>query len=789
MGIITKLSWRSLRTERGRTLMTIGAMTIAATLMVASLVGLRSLQTTLYHLELSNTGGMVANFPAGPASTVKRLAANPAFVKTLRYQVNGKTIVAGKTHTKITASLPTTSLAMRDRKQLKPLLYSGRLPRHADEVLVSAELISKKRQVGQRLPITIAGRTAQYRIVGTVSPYSQTYFPTTGVVRLVPQLTGNQALAVLTKSPVNLRHRLGALAAANGLNPKQVTYNTLALSVMGEANQSRSVRTILAVLVIILAIIGAVSLTLIYTSINLSVKAHRQHYGLLRSLGTTPKQLRHLVYWQGVTLAVPALVLGGVLGIGGLSLTFHLLNRMMHRSELPLSLVLTVDWLPLVIAAAFLLLVTLLAAARPAFRASRVTPIAAIRALEPKPKLAKRKLKSTWLMKHIKQPLLLLAAKFSRRQAGRGTMLVTLTITVMLFVGLTGFVGNIWRNFAAPENADIIAEITGQGDQTQAAKRLLHQTEGIKSGLVVQTADLVINGSGPNDGEVVKVAVVGDRVAQGTFAGRPTLLNTKTQVGTGSQARERWFIKVKSGQRLTLLSGQASARKAGQRIRVEVKPLATQAQFKLFETYGYPLLILSATDYHRWQKTLAVAPGDLRTTLMAKLARPSAHTALVQAIKTRFGKVQVTDIVADNQQAAAVTTAVKVGAYGFITLIALVSLATVINHTFANLLEQRRGLAMLQSIGTTPKQLVLMQTAQYGQLFVQGWLLGSALGIGLAWLLYQAMSIGAVGVHLIWPLPQIAVVALALAVIGLVFGAVTWRMLAKQDIDQLIRAE
>ncbi|MFD1392466.1 FtsX-like permease family protein [Lacticaseibacillus jixianensis] len=789
MGIITKLSWRSLRTERSRTLMTIGAMTIAATLMVASLVGLRSLQTTLYDLELSNTGGMVANFPASPASTVKRLAAEPAFAKTLRYQVDGKTIVGGKTHTKITASLPTTSLAIGDCKQLKPLLYSGRLPRKADEVLLSAELISKKRQVGQRISITVAGRTAQYRIVGTVSPYSRTYFPTTGVLRLVPKLTGNQSLAVLTKSPVNVRHRLGALAAANGLNSKQVDYNSMALSVMGEANQSRSVRTILAVLVIILAIIGAVSLTLIYTSINLSVKAHRQHYGLLRSLGTTPKQLRHLVYWQGVALAVPALVLGGVLGIGGLSLTFHFLNGMMHSSELPLSLVLTVDWLPLVIAAVFLILITLLAAARPAFRASRVTPIAAIRALEPKPKLAKRKLKSTWLMKHIKQPLLLLAAKFSRRQAGRTTMLVTLTITVMLFVGLTGFVGNIWRNYAAPENADIIAEITGKGDQTQAAKRLLHQTEGIKSSLAVQTANLVINGSGPNAGKAVKLAVVSNHVAQADFAGHPTLLNTKIQVGTGNKAQERWLIKAKSGQTLTFLSGQASAHQAGQPIRVVVKPLADQARFKLFETYGYPLLVLSATDYQRWQKKLAVAPGDLSTTLMAKLARPSAHTALVQAIKARFGKVQITDIVADNQQAVAVTTAVKVGAYGFITLIALVSLATVINHTFANLLEQRRGLAMLQSIGTTPKQLVLMQTVQYGQLFFQGWLLGSGLGLGLAWLLYRVMASGAVGIQLIWPLPQITVVALALTVITLVFGAVTWRMLAQQDIDQLIRAE
>ena len=65
------------------------------------------------------------------------------------------------------------------------------------------------------------------------------------------------------------------------------------------AGESRDVklRVMFALLVVvILSVIGFVSLALIYTSINLSVRSQTQRYGLLRSIGATPKQLRRLVY-------------------------------------------------------------------------------------------------------------------------------------------------------------------------------------------------------------------------------------------------------------------------------------------------------------------------------------------------------------------------------------------------------------------------------------------------------------------------------------------------------------
>lgn len=58
MGIINRLTKRTLQGEMGRTLLTIVSMGIAATLVVATLVGFTSSQKSLYEYSIKDTSGM-----------------------------------------------------------------------------------------------------------------------------------------------------------------------------------------------------------------------------------------------------------------------------------------------------------------------------------------------------------------------------------------------------------------------------------------------------------------------------------------------------------------------------------------------------------------------------------------------------------------------------------------------------------------------------------------------------------------------------------------------------------
>lgn len=79
MGIINRITKRTLQGEMGRTLLTIFSMGIAATLVIATLVGFTSSQNSLYQKQLKDTGGMqfvIRNVPRENAAKLRRNTAS-----------------------------------------------------------------------------------------------------------------------------------------------------------------------------------------------------------------------------------------------------------------------------------------------------------------------------------------------------------------------------------------------------------------------------------------------------------------------------------------------------------------------------------------------------------------------------------------------------------------------------------------------------------------------------------------------------------------------------------------
>lgn len=144
------------------------------------------------------------------------------------------------------------------------------------------------------------------------------------------------------------------------------------------------------------------------------------------------------------------------------------------------------------------------------------------------------------------------------------------------------------------------------------------------------------------------------------------------------------------------------------------------------------------------------------------------------------------DQVANNEQNTSILTALQVMVYGFLTLLSLVSLSNIINHIFANLLQRRRELAMLQAIGTTPAQVTRMLGIENSQLFLTSLIWGSVLGTALSWILRQQLGdVYQIGFSLPWL--EIAIVTLVLITVWLIFEWVSYRMIRKQNIDHWLR--
>ena len=97
------------------------------------------------------------------------------------------------------------------------------------------------------------------------------------------------------------------------------------------------------------------------------------------------------------------------------------------------------------------------------------------------------------------------------------------------------------------------------------------------------------------------------------------------------------------------------------------------------------------------------------------------HTAayenlLLQADAAGYD-ISFSDYAGDNAAEKALMTLVTVFSYGFITLISLIAAANVFNTVFTNIMLRRRELAMLRSVGLSPKgmnRMMIYESLLYG---------------------------------------------------------------------------
>ena len=135
--------------------------------------------------------------------------------------------------------------------------------------------------------------------------------------------------------------------------------------------------TVIAIVAVVLLIIFTGYL-IIYNVFQISVAGDIRFYGLLKSIGTTPRQLRRIIRLQALSLSAVGIPIGLVLGwlIGG-QLTPVIVARL--NGIMPMTSV--SPWI-FAISAAFALLTVLISCRKPGRMAARVSPVEAVRYTE-----------------------------------------------------------------------------------------------------------------------------------------------------------------------------------------------------------------------------------------------------------------------------------------------------------------------------------------------------------------------------------------------------------------------
>lgn len=403
MNIFNRVTWKAMWRNRTRTLVTIVGIILSAAMFTAVTTLGVSLRDYLIRLEVSENGDYFVQLQYGTDEDMEKLRQDERISQIGDYRV------LGYVHTQEWVSNATTFLMAAgdadfyDMMSPSIRLLEGRLPQNSGEVVLPSTLALSLEDKG--VPCTI-GDTVTLDIVGeyeessvelpagedfsasyTIVGISEAHFFNDYDVWLLSVLTyadGGQGDAIWHRAYVKTERADDAydLARADYM-PAASTHSTL-LNYYGATKYGNYNRIILALCGVLMAIIMVGSVSLIYNAFSISVSERTKQFGLLSSIGATKKQLRRCVYFEAVALCAIGIPIGLLCGWGGIAVVLFFLRDMLSAlfaGALEAGIYMEAVLSPLSLggAAVVAVITVFLSAWLPARRATRVTPMDAIR--------------------------------------------------------------------------------------------------------------------------------------------------------------------------------------------------------------------------------------------------------------------------------------------------------------------------------------------------------------------------------------------------------------------------
>jgi putative ABC transport system permease protein len=719
-------------------------------------------------------------------------------------------------------------------------VVEGRAPRTPREVTIDTQTADTGNlRVGGTMRLAGAHEAKSYRIVG-LTKLGDTSFGGAGIAELV------------LPEAQRITDRVGqfdqiSVAAANGVSPEQlrdriarVMPHQVQVETGDQAAQRQTddIATNLSFLRIALLVFAGVSLFVgsfqIFNTFSITVAQRTREFGMLRTLGASRRQLLATVVLEALVLGL----LGAVLGIaGGVGFAFGI-NELFKAVGIDLPNTGTVVTLRTVIVSLIVgVVVTLVAAVVPALRATRVTPMAALREAElqdTKPR--GRAVTVVALVVGLAGLAMMLIGLFGGIQdSGGAAGLLGGGAALMLF-GVSLFSPRLVRPLAsltgrplerlrgltgrlARENAMrkpgrtattaaalmiglalvVFVTIFAAGLKSSVAKTI---DESFRGEIVLQNSD----GFSPIPREAVKRAAQVDGVdtvssityATGALphgggdvrlaAVDPRTLGTVLAVTFKSGDPSALFGLGPDDVLLTDTFARDRGLKIGDTLRVRT-PLERTATFRVrgtvkgeLDLLGKAIIDRSATrDFGRLQPSLALAR------LKPDASPKRVQAAMDAALKQDFPTVEVQNQSQLKDQQEQQVNSLLGLVYALLSLAVIVSLFGIVNTLALSIHERTRELGMLRAVGMSRRQVRTMVRYEAVITALIGAILGTVLGVIFAALVSRPLADE--GFELSYPIPTLIILLVLAALAGVVAAIGPARRASRLDVLRALAYE
>ena len=558
-----------------------------------------------------------------------------------------------------------------------------------------------------------------------------------------------------------------AISKANKLkiDQEKMYINNELLSLRGQTGYTGINNAINGAVIFVIGIIVVVTIFLIYNAINISVTERMNEFGILRSIGATPSQVRRLVIRESLVLCLMSIPFGVASGFIGVWTTVKLLESKIVMLIGDGEGILSVKFYPSIILFTSIIgIITIfMASFGPAKKAGRVSPINIIKGNKSNEKI---KYYNGKIIRKVFGIEGWIAYKNIRKNSKRFIVtILSLSISLIMFILFTTL--NIKRieelNYIN-KSSIIHGEIYASNDEIEDK---LNKIEGIgekfiqaRTGISLLALDLNLISDefkeifsyevdeflsnvqiyGFDDNSLKEIGIT-----DGLKENEVILVNSRSRYDENGKLKNINITNLKEGDTFKVPASNFNEflnenyteillkdKAEDKCIEFKVKKVIDKNPFEEGYNYNFNFtIIMGYTDFKKVTSELYLNKWiKFRYSDMSNEELTEEASKAVREIADEYEET-FNDLNEENKMQQQMWTVINVFVYGFIVMVSLIGIVNVVNTISLNILLKKKEFGTLGTIGMTRMQLrkmVLLEGILHG---VFSSIIGGGLSVGL----------------------------------------------------------
>lgn len=847
MSILNRLTIKNLRLNKKRTIVTIIGIILSTALMVGIGLLFSSFQDLMIRDTIGYSGKYEANYSDVDLDKLNNIK-DKGFTYFYEKPIGFSKIESSNEYKPY---MYITGVNKEYFNELK--LVDGSFPKNENEVVISNHVITNgglNYKVGDIVTFKYGKRniegndtlanselvdgefltnegTHTYKIVGIVERSNFESYSASGYTAFTVDVNsdkGNVNLYVMFNKNKKIIKQSEELAKELNYNG-DINYNSTLLALYGESTYGNVMSSMGGMMIIMLSLVSIGCIIVIYNSFAISVMERKKEFGLLSSIGATKRQLSHTVFFEAVVVGVIGIILGILGAYIGIGCVILIINNLIS-DMLEYKLHLVTNPLFIIIPVIFMIIVIGVSAFIPSRRASKVSPIEAIRQNDDI-KINKKKIRTSKLVNKLFGIEGEIALKNIKRNKKKYRVtIVSLFISIVLFISFSSYM-NYTLNTASSVMGEVPYDyqISYFGDDPNNDKEALDKineivkSSDVKEYVSYSVSNLSIIGNYTysdeyldfyksaygDDGikalnnlkyQYISIYILDDNSYNkykkliGIDNDSVILLNKFKGVSYGNNKRVNYDIPVINNGNINIKICNFDNDEDVDTTKYCNKNIdnifVTNKSFDLIEEFSYMddfKLIVNKKLYD------SISDSSTHYTQFNIISDNTNNIDKLTKDLDKYSNVNYTNIKEAMKQANNLILVVKILMYGFISLVTLIGVTSVFNTISTSMALRKREFAVLRSIGLTNREfnkILFFESLFFG---MKSLIFAIPVSIGITVLIHYALADMVSISTIIIPWKYIIISIVSVFVIVLLTMMYSTSKIKKHNIIEQIREE